>query len=766
MDLLSSLLEFQTSESEEVGTNDETTYQPPNKVWLDMIKGFFLCKLLTPGLHRCFVQFLDTEFAPLIRCRFLDIFDIEDDEVPEWFNDVVGQEDFYYREPQIEIFEEVLKFEEERERERVASFVTEVIESYESAPISPASSSVDDLDDFRPELTEGQMTAYRGTSAISSDRDVVVPVVPEIGHFDTNKLMLVKEVVVDGIQSIFAHHEKVVARNDWQSLAMYLSTGDIPTQGDLLQMPVKHTDPEFVQMAIDEMFPGVSDVDDRFFQELVETSDIALELDRVTIDMSVIPNIDGPKGPRLQGRFNTGNLSKRIPTFREAALAIKKRNLNVPNLQQVMFEDEEARRIANKFLNTVVDPNKLAQFPGYISEGEIGYFNKYLSGKTIPEDVFVDPCCLVSMDKYRHMIKTTVKPVEENSQMFERPLPATITYHDKGKVMSTSPIFLMLCNRLLLCLRDNISIPSGREHTLFSIDPYAFENSKEFKEIDFSKFDKSQQRLHHLIQFHIFTALGASKEFLDMWFGTHEVSHIRDGPCGIGFSVDYQRRTGDACTYLGNTIITLSALAYMYDLLDPNVMFVVASGDDSLIGSKKPLNRDDEFKFTTLFNFEAKFPHNMAFICSKFLCLCPTESGGKKVIAVPNPVKLNIKLGVKDLSPMVFDDWYESWLDNIWYFDYYYIISTLRDYVSHRYSRGQRTIFQEGAMLAYRSIFSNKEKCCKTLFGLRYSEVLRLQEVSTSTKQKNTVSNRNNEVGLYEKKFSHYKSGKRERKFT
>nr|UCJ00826.1 polymerase p2 [Prunus necrotic ringspot virus] len=587
-------------------------------------------------------------------------------------------------------------------------------------------SKLHDLDDEVPQLqleTVGRVVQS------------VEPLVPDINSFETNQLHLVKEVVLDRFESILECHEKVLARNDWKSLAMYVPTDEIPSVSDILEIPVKHTQPEFIQMAIDEMLPGVSDLDDRFFQEIIETSDINLEIDRASIDMSVF-NDWTPKSGRLNGLFQTGNISKRVPTFREASLAIKKRNLNVPDLQQVLHEDDEARFIANKFINTVIDPNKLAQFPGYISEGEMGYFNKYLSGKAVPDDAFVDPCALVSMDKYRHMIKTQLKPVEDTSQLFERPLAATITYHDKGKVMSTSPIFLMMCNRLLLCLNDKISIPSGKHHQLFSLDPFAFEMTKEFKEIDFSKFDKSQQRLHHLIQFHIFTALGAPKDFLDMWFGSHEISHIRDGPCGIGFSVNYQRRTGDACTYLGNTIITLSALAYMYDLLDPNVTFVIASGDDSLIGSIKPLDRSEEFKFVTLFNFEAKFPHNQPFVCSKFLCLLPTVSGGKKVLAVPNALKLNIKLGVKDLAPCVFDAWYKSWLDLIWYFDNYLVVSTMKDYISHRYLRRQ-TCYQEGAMLAYGTIFSSKEKCLKSLFGITSKDLEAMLPMSKNGKGSN-----------------------------
>nr|AQA28797.1 RNA-dependent RNA polymerase [Lilac leaf chlorosis virus] len=757
--------------SSEIVSSEEDTMK-------SLFKGFLLCKFFEEKFDRIFFRFLDTEFAPFVEDRWRQLFDLEErslesvsafaypkseDSFDEYYCDngyawyledcVVDidlsvlecpvedtmvtpnepselQKDSGVTESSIEILDNVFR--------DIECFAEEIpiFEGFEkdSKVIEPASTSWADQASeagSQHECLDEEFDVHKLDDEIVPLTKAIVPVpkfdvtkLPTFKHFETNQLHLVREITIDPFKGLLEHHESILARNDWTSLCMYLPMSKVPTCDDLLNAPTRHTEPEFIQSAIDEILPGVCDLDgrERFFQEIVETSDIALELEKVTIDASVVRDWT-KRGAVLSSKFNTGAMSRRNPTFREAALAVKKRNLNVPDLKQVMFEDEEARKIANRFINTVLDPNKLAQFPGYISEGEKGYFEQYLVGKSIPEDAFIDPCALVSMDKYRHMIKTSLKPTEDNSIIFERPLPATITFHDKGKVMSTSPIFLMMANRLMLCLNDKITIPSGKYHQLYSIDPFSFEMTKEFKEIDFSKFDKSQQRLHHLIQYHVFKALGANTEFLDMWFGSHEISHIRDGLCGLGFSVAYQRRTGDACTYLGNTIITLAALAYLYDLLDPNVTFVVASGDDSLIGSLKPLDRSNEFLFTTLFNFEAKFPHNMPFVCSKFLCLVPTTSGGKKVVAVPNVLKLLIKLGIKDMNPFIFDAWYDSWLDLLWFFDNFFIVSEIRDYVSHRYLR-RHTHFLEGAILALRTVFSSKTKCLKTLFDITPKELI------------------------------------------
>lgn len=44
-----------------------------------------------------------------------------------------------------------------------------------------------------------------------------------------------------------------------------------------------------------------------------------------------------------------------------------------------------------------------------------------------------------------------------------------------------------------------------------------------------------------------------------------------------------QRKSGDAFTFIGNTIVTLLALSNAYDLRNENVVAVLVGGDDSLI---------------------------------------------------------------------------------------------------------------------------------------------------------------------------------------
>ncbi|AAB99734.1 putative polymerase [Spinach latent virus] len=479
----------------------------------------------------------------------------------------------------------------------------------------------------------------------------------------------------------------------------------------------KVCDPVVIQDAVNDIFPFHHEMDDRYFQTLVETQDISLEVSKCWIDASNFR--DFVKGPNsyVEPVFQTGATSKRVHTQREALLAVKKRNMNIPELQSTFDLDAEVNTCFKRFLTHVVDLPRLKRLQP-MTGVEVEYFNQYLLGKNPPVKEYQGPLTLTALDKYMHMVKTIVKPVEDNSLKHERPLCATITYHKKGIVMQASPRFLSAMSRLVYVLKSKIHIPSGKWHQLFTLDAGKSDAVKWFKEVDFSKFDKSQGELHHKVQEKIFNALKLPPGFVEMWFSAHERSHIVDREAGIGFSVDYQRRTGDANTYLGNTLVTLICLARVYDLCNPNITFVIASGDDSLIGSVEELPRGPgEFIYNPV-NFEAKFPHNQPFIWLKVLVSVDLEDGGREVIAVPNPAKLLIGMGRRDCQYQALDDLYQSWLDVIYYFRDARVCEKVADLCAYRQTR-RSSMYLLSALLSLPSCFANKKKFKWLCYRLR-----------------------------------------------
>ncbi|UZH98847.1 RNA-dependent RNA polymerase 2a [rose ilarvirus 2] len=489
------------------------------------------------------------------------------------------------------------------------------------------------------------------------------------------------------------------------------------------QQTDKVCDPTVIQDAINDIFPFHHEMDDTYFQTWVETQDISLEVSKCWLDASNFKDFTKGQQTYAVPTYQSGATSKRVNTQRETLLAVKKRNMNIPELQSTFDLDAEVSTCFKRFCTHVVDIPRVKRMPAMMGT-EIEFFSAYLQGKNPPLSEYQGPLTLQSLDKYMHMVKTIVKPVEDNSLKFERPLCATITYHKKGIVMQSSPLFLSAMSRLFYVLKSKIHIPSGKWHQLFTLDAAAFDAAKWFKEVDFSKFDKSQGELHHKVQKLIFDLLKLPPEFVEMWFTSHERSHITDRDTGVGFSVDYQRRTGDANTYLGNTIVTLICLARVYDLCDPTIAFVIASGDDSLIGSTEELPRAPEHLFTSLFNFEAKFPHNQPFICSKFLISVDLSDGGREVIAVPNPAKLLIRMGRRDCQYQSLDELFTSWIDVIYYFRDSRVCEKVAELCAYRQTR-RSSMYLLSALLSLPSCFANRRKFKALCYGLTEEECLK-----------------------------------------
>ncbi|AAK15028.1 putative polymerase p2 [Ilarvirus APLPV] len=495
----------------------------------------------------------------------------------------------------------------------------------------------------------------------------------------------------------------------------------VPDNSPVLGSPFQGFNSGCVSDAIEEVLPHHTLSDDRFDQVWVEACDIYLDF-QGSLDLSKFNDVD-PNLNCWEPVYNTGLPSTRYTSQREAVLAIKKRNLNVPTLTDCCDVDALSTEVVDKFFSTFIDLEKFASFPNDLLG--VGWFlDDYLKRKQVPEDLYLQELSMLSVDKYRHMIKSQLKPPLEDVLHLERALPATITYHTKDKVAASTPFFLAISAKLLNVLNSKVVIPSGKDHQLFSIDPYIFKEVKFWKEIDYSKFDKSQGRLHHEIQRKLFRRLHSNPDydnFIETWFSAHMRSKIYDRDAGVGFSTDYQRRTGDACTYLGNTLVTLCTLSYIYDLTSPNVGLVVASGDDSLIGTiKHLLPRDKEQFCSTLFNFETKFPHNQPFICSKFLVLDQLENGGERVNAYPDPYKLLIRVGVKFMTNTKFESWAESFFDSFSCYSTIESVSKVVEMAGYRYIRNSPK-FLLPALHHLKYLCRSRDALRAGLFGKEYS---------------------------------------------
>lgn len=134
--------------------------------------------------------------------------------------------------------------------------------------------------------------------------------------------------------------------------------------------------------------------------------------------------------------------------------------------------------------------------------------------------------------------------------------------------------------------------------------------------------------------------MGTEEYIVELWQNAHLYSVLYDRKNGFRASVSYQRKSGDASTWCGNTVFLKFVIAYLYDLTGcPLVLF---SGDDSLILGGQPRVEVVESVAALLLNLEAKIysKYVYPYFCSKFLLF-----NGYEVIFVPDPLKLVTKLG-------------------------------------------------------------------------------------------------------------------------
>nr|AAF15943.1 2a protein [Peanut stunt virus] len=412
--------------------------------------------------------------------------------------------------------------------------------------------------------------------------------------------------------------------------------------------PTDRVSIESLQAVCDTSLPTHVCYDDTYHQVFVENADFTTDIDHITLKQSdLIPRVDG--GNYLKPVLNTGSGSKRLGTTKEVLTAIKKRNADVPELSGSVDLTRISKAVAKKFRTSYLNDNALAQSNFLNVVGNFhAYMQKWASSGLSYDDL--PDLQRENLQFYEHMVKSDVKPSSSDTLNVDRPVPATITFHAKGVTSQFSPMFISLFERFQRCLRGRVIVPVGKRASL-EMDNYSVLN-KYCLEIDLSKFDKSQGELDLMIQEEILNLLGCPVYISKWWCEFHRYSYIKDKRAGVSMPISFQRRTGDAFTYFGNTLVTMALFAWCYDT--DQFDRLLFSGDDSLAFSLSPVEGRSDW-FTSLFNMEAK---NMdpptPYICSKFLL---TDDLGH-TFSVPDPLRELQRLGTKKIPDGGVDDSY------------------------------------------------------------------------------------------------------------
>ena len=117
---------------------------------------------------------------------------------------------------------------------------------------------------------------------------------------------------------------------------------------------------------------------------------------------------------------------------------------------------------------------------------------------------------------------------------------------------------------------------------------------------------------------------------IDKWRNSHQETYLIERANSVKLRVNYQRKSGDASTFIGNTLFGMAVICLCLDL--------------SL--SKFDIMHDRNEICAMLFNLESKFfrSYKYPYFCSKFLI--PIDG---QFYLIPDPLKLITKFGRHDL---------------------------------------------------------------------------------------------------------------------
>jgi len=348
--------------------------------------------------------------------------------------------------------------------------------------------------------------------------------------------------------------------------------------------------------------------------------------------------------PLLQGP-QPARLGKSIGEF---LYSIRMRNTGVPLLHQILGP-EVIDEMVDKFFATFIDEEK---------RRDVACYAPYESAEQINEFVATrDSHQLKQLESLRLMLG--------NDRKYDaglRPVPkfsGKVDYNEAsvaGQVLAAhSPLITARYGAYFRTLSENIkaSLKSqwcmndglSREE-LNGWTNQALSTMQAFvpQEIDFSKYDKSQVELALIVVCKIMLRFGVPFHAVEDWYLCHCNTTLVFHKLGIRVPVSFQRKSGDALTWLGNTLLVMVILCWVDDLSNSKGVF---GGDDSvLFHPSGHAVHDTTAHISKIFNMVAKFEEFPTAIAFSSMFLVYAEGS---YYWVPDPVKALVKLTRKDM---------------------------------------------------------------------------------------------------------------------
>ncbi|APG77621.1 RdRp [Hubei virga-like virus 18] len=418
-------------------------------------------------------------------------------------------------------------------------------------------------------------------------------------------------------------------------------------------------------------------------------------------DYSLIPSASRTKDKiYAQPRIPTSSRLRNPIDQYQIVKAYCERNGAVPQIRG----NVDSLDMADMLLNTVVsllDPHLLELCRTNPIVANNNSITTWLARQptAVRNQIASDPDIIDDKDltRYFFTIKGNAKPDLDANPHARYKSAQTIAYQDKSINAIFCPIMADFTDRLVAMLNPNIVLFNRLSNADYvslvnAICPYErFRTLTRFFEIDFSKFDKSQDQTALEFECKLMSMLGVSYEYVSRWYHMHVRTTLVDIGNKFSANIEYQRKSGDAGTWVLNTVfqmaVVINAMRLESEILAGRC-FATFSGDDSLvfIDDLLPINVDHvSSTCANIFNLEVKLLNfKTPYFCSKFFL--PTPQG---VLFVPDVVKTLVKLGRRDLISIEHaKEYFISFNDNNAPLTDAYLWPTISRCIADRYALG------------------------------------------------------------------------------
>lgn len=340
-------------------------------------------------------------------------------------------------------------------------------------------------------------------------------------------------------------------------------------------------------------------------------------------------------------------LPKRRPSLQENLLSYESRNYNFTTLSRLTSAEQFGNSMAMNCLRRAFDLDEVAALrDSIIAITEFGMAKWYAKRtpsqiKALDRDLERPLSLEDEITKFKLMVKRDAKVKLDSSCLVKHPPAQNIMFHRKAINAIFSPCFDEFKNRVLSTVSPNVKFFTEMTNETFARmakKMLGTVNLYHVGEVDFSKFDKSQDAFIKAFERRLYTEFGFDAELLDVWMEGEYRSDATTLDGQLSFTVENQRKSGASNTWIGNSLVTLGVLSMYYDVSKFRALFI--SGDDSLIFSDSKIH-DFSTDINADLGFETKFMSpSVPYFCSKFLVFT-----GNNVFFVPDPYKMLVKLG-------------------------------------------------------------------------------------------------------------------------